>query len=695
MNICRLFVLFACAILIPACSAPRETGSPAAGRQAEIVENRLTPAQVAESVTTSMDRSVDPCLDFYQYACGGWLETAEMPPDRSRWARGFSQISERNLAVLRDILEEAVRDAGGDAERAKIGDFYGACMDEEAIEQAGVAPLQPLLERIAGIDGVDDLMGVAGSLQGDGVSILFQPAFDADFKNPDINIAHFLQGGLGLPDRDYYVREDEESAGIRNDYLQHVGNMLVLLGESEDQAAGHAEAIMTFETALAEVSLPAQDTRNPDKIYHKIDLAGLQETAPDLPWDAFLSAMGYPSLTSINVAVPAYFAGLSKAVAAADPALLQAYLRWHLVSAAVDALPRAFVEENFTFYGRRLGGQQELRPRWKRCVSATDQALGEILGRFFVARQFGGDSKEKALAMIHGIEDAFEAGLPELAWMDDATRARAKEKIAALSNKIGYPDKWRDYSKLEVAPGDHFGNSLAAARFEFRRQADRVGEPVDRTEWGMTPPTVNAGYNPLLNEMVFPAGIMQNPFFHRDFPMVMNFGGVGLAMGHELTHGFDDQGRKFDRTGELNEWWEPEAIGRFEERAQCIADLYERFEVQPGLHLNGRLTLGENIADFGGVKSAYRAALAWQAERGAGEPAVGGLTDEQLFFVAFGQTWCTIATPEIERMLANVDPHSPPRFRVNGPLAHFPPFAAAFSCEPGTPMNPEEKCEVW
>jgi endothelin-converting enzyme/putative endopeptidase len=692
MKRCRLLVLLVVAALAAGCGAPSGPGPSGGG---EAIEDRLTPAEVARSVAGTFDRSADPCRDFYQYACGGWLKTAEIPADRSSWSRGFTQIAERNLAVLRDILEESAADPKGDPGREKIGRFYGACMDEAAIEKAGLAPVQPLLDRIAAVEGADGLMAVAGHLHGSGLSILFEPVFDADFKNPDVYIAHFLQGGLGLPDRDYYLNDDAESAALRADYVAHVRNMLVLLGEKEDQASRQASAILEFETALARASLPAQDMRNPDRIYHKIDLAGLVRTAPDLPWGVFLEATGYPSLASINVAVPDFFAALSRSAAAAGPDLLRAYLRWRLAGAAADALPAAFIEESFAFYGRRLGGQKELMPRWKRCVNATDEALGEILGHFFVARQFGGDSKEKALEMIRGIERAFEAGLSELAWMDDATRDRAREKIAALGNKIGYPDKWRDYGALQIGPGDHFGNALAAGRFEFRRQADRVGRPVDRTEWGMTPPTVNAYYNPLVNEMVFPAGIMQNPYFHRDFPMVMNFGGMGLAMGHELTHGFDEQGRTFDGSGERTVWWEPVVIGRCEERAQCIADLYDRFEVQPGLRLNGRLTLGENIADFGGLKTAYRAALAWDAGRDGDPPAIEGLTFDQLFFIAFGQTWCTLVTPEMERMLATLDPHSPPRFRVNGPLANFPPFAAAFGCEPGTPMNPVEKCEVW
>jgi putative endopeptidase len=353
------------------------------------------------------------------------------------------------------------------------------------------------------------------------------------------------------------------------------------------------------------------------------------------------------------------------------------------------------VDESFGFYGRELSGQKEIEPRWKRCVQATDDAVGEILGKAFVERQFAGESKTMALEMIQGIESAFAANLPDLSWMDDATRARAMEKMKALTNKIGYPDHWRDYSSLTFKKGDFFGNEIAARRFEARREVDRIGKPVDKTEWHMTPPTVNAYYNALANEMVFPAGIMQSPFFHRDFPAPMNYGGIGLVMGHELTHGFDDQGRKFDPKGRLEAWWDPSASKKFEERTACVEKLYEGYEVQPGVHLNGKLTMGENIADMGGVKEAYRAYHDWAGRQGDPEEKVAGLTPDQLFFVSFAQTWCTVASPEFERLRATVDPHSPPRFRIQGPLSNFPAFAKAFGCAEGTPMNPKNKCEIW
>ena len=381
--------------------------------------------------------------------------------------------------------------------------------------------------------------------------------------------------------------------------------------------------------------------------------------------------------------------------AATPPATLQSYLRWNLLRGAAPRLPKAFVDQNFDFYGKTLAGQKELQARWKRCVTATDGAMPEIVGRLFVDRQFPGASKKTAKEMIQAVEESFGVGLGNLSWMDEATQKRAAGKLATLVNKVGYPDKWIDYGKLEVKAGDYFGNAQRADVFEFRRQADKVGKPVDRTEWGMSSPTVNAYYNPLWNEMVFPAGILQPPFFDQSFPMAMNFGGIGMVVGHELTHGYDDEGRKFAPDGQLKEWWEPAVSEKFEKKAACIEDLYGTFEVQPGVKLNGELTLGENIADFGGIKYSYRAYRNWARKNPSATPAVPGLTDDQLFFVGFAQTWCSLQTPEIERVLATVDPHSPPKFRVNAPVSHLPEFSAAFQCKAGTPMRPEKTCAVW
>jgi predicted metalloendopeptidase len=453
---------------------------------------------------------------------------------------------------------------------------------------------------------------------------------------------------------------------------------------------------MAFETELAKNSKPRAELRDPDKMYNRLDLGGVKTLTPKIDWDAYFKGLGHTDVIQINVATPDFFKGLEKVLGATDDATLQAYMRWKVLHDAAPALPKAFDEENFAFYGKTLQGQKEQQARWKRCVAQTDGALGEILGQEFIKKQFAGDSKKIARELIESIQNAFATNLPNLEWMDDTTRQRALGKKATLVNKIGYPDKWRDYSKLKLKKGDYFGNLVASAHFEFERQAAKVGKPVDKMEWGMTPPTVNAYYNPLNNEMAFPAGILQPPFFSKDFPTAMNFGGIGMVMGHELTHGFDDEGRKFDSTGKLTEWWEPSVSAQFEERAACIEKQYSAYEVQPGVHLNGKLTLGENIADNGGIKQAYTAYKTWEAANpGAEKPAVDGLTNDQLLFVAFAQTWCSLATPQIEQMLVTVDPHSPPKFRVIGPLVNADVFAKTFSCAEGTPMHPASSCEVW
>ena len=685
-----VLILLVCGL---ACVAthPEETAS-SGGDSASV---RITPQQLANDVLGAMDRTADPCQDFYQYACGTWMRTSQIPPDRSRWGRGFSEIEERNQAILRDILERAAKAQAGDADRNRIGLFFGSCMDEDAVERSGLGLLQPLLREIDAVRDASGLLQVAGHLHLVGAEALFEPEVFADFKDPDTSIAYYLQGGIGLPDREYYIAADERSLALRGEYQAHVGRMLALLGESAEAAQRHAAAILEFETQLARVSLPREEARDLERIYHKIDLAGLKATAPELPWDMYLSAIGYPALRSINVGMPDFFKGLSALATRTPPETLQAYLRWHLAHAAVQALPRAFVEEDFAFFGRSLSGQKEIQPRWKRCVQATDGALGEILGRSYVERAFGGDSKPVALEMIEGIEAALGRALAGLTWMDETTRERARGKLAQVTNKIGYPDRWRDYAALSIRPGDYLGNTLEAARFEFRRQLDKVGKPVDKKEWGMTPPTVNAYYNPTVNEMVFPAGILQPPFFSRDFPRAMNYGAVGMAMGHELTHGFDDQGRKFDGTGLMREWWDPSVVARFEERARCVEGLYSGYEIEPGLKVNGKLTLGENIADLGGIKESYGAYKAWEAEHGAPASPVPGLTNDQLFFIGYAQSWCELMTPERARLQVSVDPHSPARFRVRGPLVSFPAFAQAFSCAPETAMNPSSRCEVW
>jgi putative endopeptidase len=663
-------------------------------------------APVSATVNAAMDRTVDPCTDFYTYACGGWLKTEKRPADQVEWVRSFSVIDERNLAELRLILEDAA--AGkptpsgrtDDREWARLGTFYSACMDEGAAEEAGPAPMHEQLELVANVRNLESLMVAAGTLGLEGVNVFFSTYVTADNKNPSLEIMTFAQGGLGLPDRDYYVGRggkglDDEGKKLLAAYQAHVSKMLSLAGEKD--AKKTAKKIVAFETELAKIAQERDQLRDPETTYHKEDMAGLQRRTPELPWQAWLSASGIPDKKDASIEYPPFFDDLGKLLPKTDLETLRAYMRWHVIDAGASRLSHAFVDADFDFYGKVLSGQEEIRPRWKRCVSATDGSLGELLGRYYVERDFPGQSRQVAVDMIASIEKAFADGLAKVGWMDEPTRAVATEKVHAVDNMIGFPDKWRDYSSVEVRKGAYFANSLAAMRFEAHRQFAKVGGPVDKKEWGMTPSTVNAYYDPSMNQMVFPAGILQAPFFDLHLPMAMNFGGIGMVMAHELTHGFDDQGRKFDKAGRQVTWW-PEVVGKaFEEKARCVTSQYDAYEIQPGIHVNGTLTTGENIADIGGIKESFRAWKAWTAAHPdeAATPVVENLTNDQLFFVGFAQAWCTLATPEFEKMMVTINPHSPPRFRVEGPLRDSPDFAEAFQCKAGSPMAPTNACTVW
>jgi predicted metalloendopeptidase len=653
------------------------------------------PERVADEVRAAMDTAADPCGDFYRYACGGWLDTTERPADEAIWTRSFSTITENNRTVVRDILEDARANPGDHPDRQRIGYFYGSCMDEAGVDEAETGPLAPIFEEISKAEDAASLLAVVGKLHRRNVETLFELHVIPDFKDPDLNISFLSQGGLGMPDRDYYVSEDELKKELLAAYQAHVARMLGLLGDDEESANRQAAAILSFETELAKASRSAQEMRIVEKLYNKMDIGGLKELTPALPWDSYLGAIGYPDLVDISVATPEFFEALEELIGATEMPLIQSYLRWHALRSHASLLSKPVVDANFEFYGKKLAGQEEIKPRWKRCVQATQNALGEVVGKLYVERLFAGSSKAIATEMILDIEKAFEGNLPRLAWMDDATRGQAMSKVEALGNKIGYPDEWRDYSLLKLEPGSYYRNAVAGFEFEFDRQARKVGRPVDPSEWEMTPQMVNAYYHPLHNEIVFPAGILQPPFFHRGFPAAMNYGAIGGVIGHELTHGFDDQGRKFDPQGQLNDWWQPEVVEKFSAQAQCVDDLYSGYEVEPGVKVNGKLTLGENIADIGGLKQAYMAYKLWKERHGAPEPTVEGLTSEQLFFVAWGQVWCTLASPEIERVQVTADPHSPGRFRVVGPVSNNRAFAEAFGCESDQAMSPDDICVVW
>jgi len=648
-----------------------------------------------------IDTSVDPCVNFYQYACGGWLKQNPIPSDESSYGRG-TELDDQNQLVLKSILEKA---AGGGSERSaneqKIGDYYATCIDVNAVNQAGLKSLQPTLDRIDALKSKNDLPELAAYLDSIGVSTFFSFTSDQDLKDATQQIAEFDQAELGLPEKGYYDRTDEKSVKLRAQYRDHIIRTFELLGKPHAQAVKDADTVLKIETELAKHSLTNVERRDPQALYHKMTLAKFESTAPDFAFTRYLHALNAPSVDSMNVAVPGFFTGLNQVLATTDLNSLKAYLRWAVIRQTPGtALPQALDEESFNFYSKILEGQPEQRPRWKRCVRSTDRALGEALGQVYVAERFSPEDKQRTLALTQDIESAMSRDIDQLEWMSPETKTRAKEKLHSVANKIGYPDKWRDYSSLHVERGDALGNVERAASFEAHREINKIGKPVDRGEWGMTPPTVNAYYNPQMNDINFPAGILQPPYFDPRQDDAVNYGDAGGVIGHELTHGFDDEGRQFDGQGNLKEWWTPTDGKQFTERADCVVKEYDGFVAVDDLHVNGKLTLGENIADLGGLKLAFLAYLDHAQRAGIdftkkGDAEYGELTPQQQFFVAYGQGWCQNNRPEDLRLRVQTDPHSPEEFRVNGVVVNLPEFQKTFGCKTGAPMAPAKRCAIW
>ncbi len=682
---------------------------------------------------TALDKSVSACTDFYQFACGSWSKSTPIPADKPSWTRSFDVIQERNENELRAILERYAAGQGKDEPNAqKLGDFYAACVDEGAIEKAGLGALKADFDAIEQIKTARDLVPVLATLHARGVPAAFAFESQQDFKDATQVIAGVSQAGLGMPDRDYYLKNDEATVKTRAAYVEHMTRMFALLGDKPEAARAAADAVLRFEHALAVASMSREERRDPQKIYHRLERDGLEKAAPDFAWRDYFGKLGLPDVAAINVAQPDFIKGFDALLLAGSPCVVDApidgettadpeakraapkgkpaavkgcaapakkfpaaewktYLRWHTIRAAASSLSTRFVDERFQFE-HALTGAEKLPPRWKRCVRAADDALGEALARPFVAKMLGPDGKAATKQMVVNLEAALGDDLDHLAWFDADTRKKAHEKLDAIANKIGYPDAWRSYDALAVDRGDYLANRLHAAAFEVKRDLGKIGKPLDRTQWEISPPIVNAFYDPSMNEIVFPAGILASPFYSTGATRATNYGGIGMVVGHELTHGFDDEGRQFDAKGNLIDWWSKSVGEEFDRRASCVEKQFDGYVAVGDTHLKGKLTLGENLADLGGLRLAFAAMKKELAQKP--EPAAS-FTPEQQFFLGFAQAWCTNQRPEYALLMAKNNTHSPPRFRVNGPVSNMAEFAEAFQCKPDAPMIRKDRCAVW
>jgi len=678
--LCTLALLFASSI----CLSQTDTSA----------DKPVLPQEIPSFDVNAMDKSVDPCVDFYQYSCGTWMKKNPIPPDKALWGR-FSELFERNLYILRDILTQA--SATQTPTETLVRTFYASCMDESTIEKKGAAPLKPELERIEAVKSKSDLIKQIAYMHRNSTPALFAFYPQPDLHDSSKTIAWLDQGGLSLPDRDYYLKDDPKSVETRQKYVEHVQKMFELAGDKPEAAASEAKTVLSTETGLAKASMDRTLRRDPKNRDHAMTVADIAAAAPNFDLNAYFADNGSPKVSSLNVGNPEFFKQVNDQIAATSLDDWKTYLRWKVIDDYAPMLSKAFVDENFEFNGKYMSGQQEIEPRWKRCVKATDSNLGMALGQLYVDRTFGPEGKERTQKMVKAIENAMQKDIGQLTWMSDTTKKKAYEKLTAIVNNIGYPDKWRDYSSIEIKADDYAGNSARAGALEVARLYKKIDQPTDRKDWTMTPPTVNAYYRPPMNDINFPAGILQPPFYGKMMDDAVNFGGIGVVIGHELTHGFDDQGRKYDAEGNFRDWWTPEDAKEFEQRADCTAKEYSSFvSVKDGkgeVKLNGKLTLGENTADNGGLKLAYMALM--DTIGSTPVKPIDGFTPQQRFFLSFAQIWCQNVTDQEARKRALTDPHSPGRWRVNGAVQNSAAFEQAFGCKAGQPMVSANACRVW
>ena len=681
------FAFLASAVLLVCSVASAQTGQPAPPE----------PKAPQSFDLSAIDKTADPCQDFYQYACGNWKKENPIPPDQVRWGQ-FDILRDRNNWLLYRELESAAKpNANRTALEQKYGDFYASCMNIQLADKKGVSALEPVLKTIDAMSDKRQLAEVIGKLEIPyGVSGLFSFGVGQDQKDSSLQIAQAGEGGLGLPDRDYYLVQNPRMQKIREDYVAHMTRMFQLAGDTPEKAAGEAKSVMSIETALAQGFLSRTELRDPAKRYHMMTLEEFSGMTPQFQWQDYLHGISMGSFKTLDVMTPGFFTVMNAQIGTQSLEAWKSYLRWRALHDSAPWMSQAFVQENFDFFNRELMGQQEIAPRWKRCSRATDNALGEAVGQDWVKKYFSPQKKENMEKLVKALEAALAQDIQQLPWMSEETKKHAEEKLALIRQKIGYPEHWRDYSTVTIKRDDLLDNIAQTTVYEDRRNLDKLGKPVDETEWGMTPPTVNAYYSPPMNDINFPAGILQPPFYDFSKDPAVNFGGIGVVIGHEMTHGFDDQGSKYDGHGNVREWQTPEDRKAFNERTDCEVKEYGSFETVPGVKLNGNLTLGENTADNGGLRLAYIALMDTLAkEPAAADKEIDGYTPAQRYFLSFGQVWCENVREQTARDRALTDPHSPGRWRVNGAVQNFDEFGKAFACKKGAPMYPENSCRVW